>query len=246
MTSHASSTPVPRKVDSWRMFDRIAPTYDLLNRLLSLGIDRGWRVKVAQALPVEPPQLDILDLATGTGDQVFAIIQALPGRIRSITGTDPSMGMLALAEKKTPVHIPGVPQPQWKYTPPGVLPFPDAAFDAITISFGIRNVPNPTETLREMHRVLRVGGRAVILEFSLPSHPLIRTLYLFYFRHVLPRIGGLLSGDRSAYEYLNRTVEEFPYGPAFEELLHNSGFVNTSRIPLTFGIATIYKGEKFA
>lgn len=223
------------------MFDRIAPTYDFLNRVLSAGIDRGWRARLAGALPQTPERLDILDLATGTGDQLFAIAKARPERIASITGADPSAGMLALAAKKSSA---GDPNPRWVLCEAGPLPFNDATFDAVSMSFGIRNVPDPLDTLREIVRVLRPGGRALILEFSMPRSAFVRTPYLFYFRRVLPWIGGIFSGDRTAYRYLNQTVEEFPCGPAFEEWMLRAGFEKVSGSPLTFGIATLYQGDK--
>ncbi|MCB0314807.1 MAG: class I SAM-dependent methyltransferase, partial [Calditrichaeota bacterium] len=122
--------------------------------------------------------------------------------------------------------------------------FPADRFDAVTISFGIRNVTDVSRALGEMKRVLKGGGKAIILEFSLPGNALMRSLYLFYFRKVLPRIGGLISGDSFAYRYLNETVESFPYGEAFCDLMRQAGFHQVKMTPLTFGIATIYEGEK--
>jgi demethylmenaquinone methyltransferase/2-methoxy-6-polyprenyl-1,4-benzoquinol methylase len=124
------------------------------------------------------------------------------------------------------------------------IPFDDNNFDATSISFGIRNVLNVNKSLAEMYRVLRPGGRALILEFSLPSNRLIRRLYLLYFRHVLPRLGRLVSGDAHAYNYLNQTVETFAHGEEFCELMRTAGFHNVKAIPLTFGIASIYQGDK--
>ena len=124
------------------------------------------------------------------------------------------------------------------------LPFKDESFDAVTIAFGIRNVLDTGQTLREMHRVLRSGGRALILEFSLPSNPFLRRLYLFYFRYLMPWIGGIVSGNRRAYRYLNQTVETFPYGKEFARFLTETGFKAVRFFPLSFGVATIYRGEK--
>ena len=120
----------------------------------------------------------------------------------------------------------------------------DNAFDAATIAFGIRNVPDVSKALRDIRRILKPDGRALILEFSLPSNALFRALYLFYFRHVLPTVGGIVSGDRSAYKYLNESVEHFPYGESFCELLRDAGYTNVTATPLSFGIATLYEGEK--
>ncbi len=124
------------------------------------------------------------------------------------------------------------------------ISFLDDSFDAVTIAFGIRNVENLRKSLREMHRVLKPGGRAVILEFSLPANRFIRALYLFYFRNILPKVGALISGDKYAYQYLNETVESFPYGDDFCDLMKAVGFRKVKSTPLTFGIATIYQGDK--
>lgn len=124
------------------------------------------------------------------------------------------------------------------------IPFSDACFDAVTIAFGIRNVNDVRKGLQEMWRILKPGGRAIILEFSLPENRLVRRVYLFYFRNILPRIGGMISGDSYAYRYLNETVESFPYGAEFCRLMEESGFVKVQMTPLTFGIATIYQGDK--
>lgn len=223
------------------MFDRIAHRYDLLNRILSMGTDKGWRKKMRQYLPGTGP-LRLLDLATGTAD-VMLFLDKTSGRIGSGVGLDLSAGMLHYGQIK--IRERGLSQ-RLRMVRGDATCLGAAAdsFDAATFSFGIRNVLDVPAALREMLRVLRPGGRALILEFSIPGNPLVRIPYLFYFRHILPLIGGAVSGDASAYRYLNKTVETFPYGEAFLSLMRDAGFTNTRAIPLTFGIATLYLGDK--
>lgn len=223
------------------MFDRIAHRYDLLNRLLSLGQDVVWRNRVARCLPEKSGQ-HILDLATGTGDQLISIFSK-SGRAASGIGIDMAENMLALGRSKLKKRRLDS-SVKLQTGDATAIPFPENTFDAVTISFGIRNVTNVPHSLREMRRVLQPGGRVIILEFSLPKNRLLRRFYLFYFRHILPRIGGLISGDSYAYRYLNETVETFPYGDEFCDLLREAGFEAVKMTPLTFGIATIYQGDK--
>jgi demethylmenaquinone methyltransferase/2-methoxy-6-polyprenyl-1,4-benzoquinol methylase len=223
------------------MFDRIAGRYDLLNRLLSLGRDVAWRKRMAKFLP-EGEDLRLLDVATGTADVMLFLNEASP-RIGSGVGVDMSFGMLShgvtKVRKRELTH-----QFQLVRGDACGLPVRANAFDVATISFGIRNVLDVEAGLREMHRALRPGGRAMVLEFSLPGNALVRWGYLLYFRHVLPRAGGLVSGDMAAYRYLNQTVETFPYGGTFLELMGRAGFREMKALPYTFGIATLYIGDK--
>jgi len=223
------------------MFDRIAPRYDLLNRVLSMRRDVAWRRRLARHLP-DAPGLRVLDLATGTGDVLLALHNSCPDMAFGL-GVDVAGNMLALARDKIAGRglDHGLAVMQCDAL---CLALPDGIFDAVTIAFGIRNVPGPEEALREIHRVLRPGGRVLVLEFSLPRNRPFRALYLAYFRHVLPHIGGLLSGDFEAYRYLNRTAERFPRGGAFCALLEGAGFGAVHAHPLTFGIATLYQGDK--
>lgn len=238
----AEMTSPESKTRSWQMFNRIAPTYDLLNRMLSAGIDRGWRRSLYASLPPAPERLDLLDLATGTGDQLLSLMEADGGRrFRSATGLDPAELMLARARTKPGGRAENV---HWIQGNACALPMAAESVDVITMSFGIRNVPEPAKCLAEIFRVLRPGGRALILEFALPRNAVVRATYLFYFRKVLPWIGGLVSGDRAAYHYLNQTVEEFPCGDAFLELMKNAGFRPTKFRELTFGIANLYSGDR--
>jgi demethylmenaquinone methyltransferase/2-methoxy-6-polyprenyl-1,4-benzoquinol methylase len=241
--SISEPTPLPIPAESWKMFDRIAPTYDALNRLLSAGIDRRWRRAVAGELPPAPRQLRLLDVATGTGDQLLELLEAAPGRFAAATGIDPAAAMLARARTKPRPRLLGAPRPQWIEGSVLDLPWDGAAFDVATMSFGIRNVADPVAGLREIRRVLVPGGRALILEFALPEQAAVRAAYLTYFRHVLPFLGGLVSGDGPAYRYLNRTVEEFPSGEDFLDWMTQAGFVRPRFHALTFGIACLYVGE---
>jgi demethylmenaquinone methyltransferase/2-methoxy-6-polyprenyl-1,4-benzoquinol methylase len=229
--------------DAWRMFDRIAHRYDLLNHLLSLGTDCYWRARVARELRNHDVRR-FADIATGTADQLLSLCHRCPD-VECAVGIDMSARMLEFGQEKIAAE-PGSTAITLVHGDALCLPLQDASVDAVTISFGIRNVVDVVGGLREMHRVLRPGGRALVLEFSLPAWGPFRAGYLFYFRHILPRIGGLISGDSHAYNYLNQTVETFPYGEAFCALMREAGFASVKATPLTFGIATIYCGDKAA
>ena len=221
------------------MFNGIAPKYDLLNHLLSLGIDKAWRRKAMREL--ERGAKDrVLDVACGTGD--FSI-EALRHGVRQVVGVDISENMLAVAQEKA--RDKGLEeQLEFLYGDSEQLTFPDENFDAVTVAFGVRNFEHLERGLREMCRVLRPGGRVVILEFSTPDRFPMKQLYRFYFKHILPRVGGLVSGDRGAYEYLPASVFAFPQGDRFLDIMRACGFRDVRRRPLTFGIATLYTGEK--
>ncbi len=242
MPNAVSSESLQSKSESWKMFNRIAPTYDLLNRFLSGGVDQMWRRDLANHLPSSPERLDLLDVATGTGDQLIELIKSCPERFASATGVDPAVQMLDLAMAKS-FSKPEKFTLSWLEASALNLPFADASFDLVTISFGIRNVEDFPAALLEIRRVLRPGGRVLVLEFSLPANPFVRCGYLFYFRHLLPWIGGLVSGRRDAYVYLNRTVEEFPCGEVFLDRLRSADFKGVRAFPYTFGIATLYSGD---
>ena len=233
--------PEPSRVEVWKMFDRVARRYDLLNRILSLGIDCAWRRKMASFLPAGK-DLHVLDLATGTGDQLLFLFQQ-SNRLKSGIGMDLAEKMLEIGRKK--VSTRGLSKAISLRTGNAMdIPSRDNQFDAVTISFGIRNMTDVNKALKEMHRVLKPGGRILILEFSLPGNRFLRSGYLLYLRHILPRIGALFSGDPHAYGYLNKTIETFPRGEAFCRLLEDEGFADAAAQPLTFGIATIYRGDK--
>jgi len=220
------------------MFDAIAPRYDLLNRLLSFGIDRRWRTFAVGQLQI-PPGGMVLDVATGTGDVALEIASRTPGSVR-IVGEDFTQGMLLQGMGKI-AQSPYRDRILLVNAPCESMPHPAGIFDGVTIAFGIRNVVDRLAGLREMCRVLKPGGRAVILEFSNPHSRLFKALYYFYFRRILPFLGGLLS-QRSAYQYLPDSVLEFPDQETFKALMDEAGFVELKHFDLTFGIATVYVG----
>jgi len=224
------------------MFDRIAGRYDLLNHLLSFGQDIFWRKKVSQFIP-DRTGMQLLDLATGTGDQLISIVKNTNGKISAAIGIDLAEKMLEIGRKKIAENkMQNIAKMQLGNATE--INFDKNSFDVLTISFGIRNVTDVKKSLSRMRTVLKNNGRLLILEFSLPQNKLIKNLYLFYFRKILPLIGGLISGDSYAYNYLNKTVETFPFGNDFCALLQNAGFEKVHAYPLTFGIATIYTGDK--
>jgi len=231
----------PSRRDVWKMFDRIAHRYDLLNRLLSFGQDVVWRNKLAKHLKNKPDQ-QILDLATGTADVLLSIYKK-SNLINKGIGIDLAEKMLDIGTQKIARH-----NLENKLTleigDASEIPYSDNSFDVVSIAFGIRNLTDTEKRLREMYRVLGSGGRALILEFSLPENRFFRSLYLFYFRKILPVFGGVISGDSYAYRYLNQTVETFPFGEDFLKLMKSAGFSDVKATPLTFGIATIYQGDK--
>ncbi len=221
------------------MFDRIAPRYDLLNRLLSFGIDRIWRRNVVKLLKgLQAPM--ILDVATGTGDLAVEICKINPV---AVYGVDLSPLMLAVAQKKIQKKKLHMTIPL-KEGDSETLPFEDDFFDAVTVAFGVRNFENLDKGLAEMQRVLRSGGKLIVLEFSKPSGFPFKQFYHFYFTRILPWWGGLISRDKDAYKYLPASVLQFPEGKDFENELRAAGLEPQKSIPQTFGIATIYVSVK--
>jgi demethylmenaquinone methyltransferase/2-methoxy-6-polyprenyl-1,4-benzoquinol methylase len=223
-----------------KMFGAIAPRYDFLNRLLSFGIDRRWRTKAVRLLKYREGSR-ILDVATGTGDVALEIALRTPDSVR-ITGADFCKEMIDLGAMKVAAS-PYADRIDLKVAPCEDLPFANDSFDSITIAFGIRNVVDRKLGLAEMWRVMRPGGRIIILEFSTPRSRLFRQLYYFYFRRLLPVVGGLFS-RYNAYKYLPDSVLEFPSQEEFSRMLVEAGFRSIHIHELTFGIATIYVGEK--
>ena len=221
------------------MFDSISGKYDFLNHFLSLGIDIRWRKKAIKMLKDLHPK-QILDIATGTGD--FAI-ESLKLNPEKVVGVDISEGMLNVGrEKMKKKGYSDIIDMQSGDSEN--LHFEDNSFDAVIVAFGVRNFENLEKGLSEMNRVLRPGGRAVILEFSKPTVFPFKQLYNFYFRWILPKIGKLVSKDNAAYTYLPESVNEFPYGNDFLKILEKTGYKKTKCKPLTLGISSIYVGEK--
>ena len=222
------------------MFDRIAAKYDLLNHLLSANRDKTWRHEVAERLLSRDNQ-HVLDLACGTGDQLLALLDS--GKVKHGVGVDLAEKMLAIGHAK--IARKGLEKTlSMQRADAEALPFENGSFDAVTISFGIRNMTDVSRTLGEMYRVLNTGGRAIVLEFSLPGCSLVRGIYLLYLRRVLPRLGKMISGDRSAYCYLNQTIETFPCGDAFCRLMERAGFRDVRAAQLTLGVVSVYQGDK--
>lgn len=218
------------------MFDSISSKYDLANKIISMGIDRNWRQKLVKIV-AKKPGADVLDLATGTGDVIVDLLRI--AKPHHIVGIDPAEGMLEIARMKIKGEI-----SELRAGDAQNLKLDDNSFDFATIAFGIRNIPNPQKALKEMYRVLKPGGEALVLEFSLPENRLIRSAFLFYLRNILPKLGAMVTGELSAYLYLDKTIESFPYGKEFAKLLADAGFSHVAYHKLTFGIATIYQAKK--
>lgn len=222
-----------------RMFAGIARRYDLTNDVLSFGTHRLWR-KQLLARAALPPRGRVLDLCTGTGDLAFAAASAVGGR-GSVVGVDFVRPMLELAKLKSRRRAGNVAFLQGDAM---ALPFASASFDAVTVSFGIRNVDDPVACLQGINRVLRPGGKVVVLEFGRPRLPLFAQLYRLYSKYVMPLIGGLLTGDRAAYRYLPETASRFPDGQDFIELLRQADFSCSRVLPFMSGLAYGYIAER--
>ena len=219
------------------MFNTIADKYDFLNHFLSGGIDYYWRWRALKKL-VPIKGATILDLATGTGDFALAARRFSPQRV---VGADVALEMIKLGVDKVrksrsnAVLLGGDAEN---------LPFRDKSYDIVMSAFGVRNFGHISGGLEESHRVLRPGGQLLVLDFCEPTFPIVRGIYLLYFRRVLPLVGGLISGERQAYEYLPRSVSDFPQGGDFVDLMKRVGFIENSVTRLTFGICSIYYGKK--
>ena len=221
------------------MFNNISDNYDFLNHFLSLGIDIYWRKKLVEFVKKQKPKL-ILDVASGTGDLAIALLKAKP---KKVTGIDISSGMLDVGKRKIRkrgydhlIHLEEADSEN--------LPFKDHSFDAVCVSFGVRNFEHLEIGLTEMNRVLKPGGQLYILEFSSPSTFPFKQLYNFYFKSILPMLGKLISSDNSAYSYLPQSVAAFPFGKELNTIIEKCGYFNTKNYPLSFGIASIYIAEK--
>lgn len=225
------------------MFDSIASHYDLVNRIQTMGMDTMWRQKVAHYFPQDRP-LRVLDLATGTADSLLMLLKLPQAHgVTSALGVDIAQKMLTIGREKVKESL---------FADKITLELGDATqleqgdndFDVITMMFGIRNVDNVESALSEMYRVLDKQGRTIILETSIPKNPMIRSAYLFYFRYILPNVAGLISGHKSAYDYLNKSSESFIDPDSLCKKLRAAKFTNVKAIPIQFGMLTIYVGDK--
>ena len=222
------------------LFDNIAPTYDALNHTLSFGFDRTWRRKAMRALATYNPQT-VLDVATGTGDFALAVAREL--RLHQVTAVDISEGMMRVGREKAAregLHDVVCFQKEDCCH----LSFANDSFDAVTVTFGVRNFENLDACLGEMHRVLNKGGHLVLLELSYPHNSFWRALFNVYSKVVMPVVGRLISGDNSAYTYLPETMKAFPQGEVMREILLKNGFSQATFRRLTMGICTLYVAEK--
>lgn len=232
--------PSGKKEQVEQMFDKIAWRYDFLNHFLSGGIDKRWRKRVVKSLDSYTPDDKLLDVATGTGDLAIELTRKTPA---SVVGVDLSQQMLDKGEEK--ITRLGLEQRmQLKKMDVECLQLADNSFSAVTVAFGVRNFGNLQLGLREMHRVLKAGGKVAILEFSMPRNPVLRSLYGFYAKHILPALGRLLSREAFAYSYLPDSINAFPAYELFLKELEEVGFTNCSYRPLTFGVACLYTAYK--
>lgn len=228
------------------LFDRIAGKYDFLNHLLSLNIDKLWRQQGVSRLTCSAGAcpshaVHILDVAIGTGDLALELLRQ--HKADEVTGIDLSEEMMRIGQQKA-VRAGQAEHIQFMRASAFDMPFEDNTFDAVTCSYGVRNFADLERGLREMHRVVRPGGQVMILEFSQPTNRLIAWVYDLYFMHILPHVGRLLSGDKTAYTYLNRSVKTFADARQMHEHLTHTGWERISHTPQTFGISTIYIAYK--
>ncbi|MFB3816690.1 MAG: bifunctional demethylmenaquinone methyltransferase/2-methoxy-6-polyprenyl-1,4-benzoquinol methylase UbiE [Candidatus Methylomirabilales bacterium] len=235
-----AGAPPPHGEAVERMFSAIAPRYDLLNRLLSAGRDRAWRREAIRATAL-PPGGRLLDVCAGTGDMALEAARRHPAC--RVVAVDFSRAMLALAEAKIArAGLEG--RIRLEQASAEALPLPAESFDAACMAFGLRNLADRRQGLREMHRVLHPGARAVVLEFATPPSPALRAVYLWYFHRVLPRIGRLVSGHPTAYSYLPASVREFPGPAGLAAWMREAGFREVTWKSMTGGIVAIHVGVK--
>ena len=230
---------MPKKPQIEAMFDAIAPDYDKLNHIMSFGIDRQWRKRAVRTVADSPKPLRILDVASGTGDFAIAIAKKVHPE-SEIIGIDLSEKMLEVGRTKVPSNV------TLQQGDVEALPFPDNSFDRVSVAFGIRNFEHLEQGLSEMHRVLCPSGKMVILELSYPDNPFLLWCYKLYTLHILPFIGGLISGDRKAYTYLPHSILAFPKADIIVPMLQSIGFGQVRVRRFTFGTCVMYVGEKTA
>jgi len=232
--------PDPQAVNS--MFGRIAPRYDAANRVLSLGIDRWWRRRLVRGVARQRPA-SVLDLATGSGDVAFALARGIRPA-PEITGMDFCQPMLDQAVRKQEnAHHPQFGNITFTRGDALSLPSPDESYDVVTIAFGLRNLGDRDRGLREMRRVLKPGGSLIVLEFSQP-YRWFRPLYYFYLQRILPTIAGWVTGDKAAYDYLNRTIGAFPDRPELSAECSRAGFSDVSARAMTLGIVALHEATR--
>lgn len=232
---------MPKKEKIQAMFDGIAPSYDKLNHVMSLNVDKLWRKHALREIVDGTPQ-QILDVACGTGDSTIAIAAAAGAGSRVI-GADISEGMMALVMEKA-AHEGVHDRIRLQVADGENLPYEEGTFHRVTCAFGIRNFEHKEKGLQEFYRVLKPGGKAVILELSVPRNKTVRWFYDLYFMHILPWIGGLISGNKTAYEYLPASVHAFPSPQAFCGMMTEAGFTNVRHKAFTLGLCRMYVGEK--
>jgi len=232
---------MPRKENVREMFDDIAPTYDRLNHVLSMNVDKLWRRHALQEIVDGTPQR-ILDVACGTGDSTISIARAA-AEGSEVIGADISEGMMALVKGKAEKAGVGG-RISLQVADGEALPYGEGAFDRVTCAFGIRNFEHKEKGLAEFHRVLKPGGKAVILELSVPQNLLVRWAYDLYFLHVLPGIGGAVSGNRAAYKYLPASVHNFPSPIDFCGMMTEAGFRNVRCRTFSLGLCRMFVGER--
>jgi demethylmenaquinone methyltransferase/2-methoxy-6-polyprenyl-1,4-benzoquinol methylase len=232
---------MPKKEKIQQMFDDIAPSYDRLNHLMSLDVDKIWRKRALKEI-VDGTSQQILDVACGTGDSTIAIAQAAGSGSR-VTGVDISEGMMALVMRKA-AHEGVHDRIRLQVADGENMPFAEGSFHRVFCAFGIRNFEHKELGLKEFYRVLKPGGKAVILELSLPENRRLRQLYNVYFQHVLPWIGGLVSGNKDAYRYLPASVQAFPPAEQFCTMMRAAGFSGVRQRSLSMGLCRMFIGEK--
>ncbi len=243
-TNRAHGSPAPAAPDRSAdrisgMFDAIAPRYDLLNRVLSAGIDQRWRARAIASLGLTGTET-VLDVCTGTADVALAAHASGAARVVGVdfAGAMLQLGVAKVAARGARARITLIRGDAMR------LPVADGAYDAVTVAFGIRNVQEPATACAEMARALKAGGRLAILEFGVPNVPGVRGLYQWYFSAVLPRLGRFVSGHSAAYSYLPASVGAFPPPDVFAATLRRAGFAEVQAVPLTFGIVYLYIARK--
>lgn len=238
ITPYGTDRPKGAQVEE--MFDNIAPAYDFMNRAMTLGIDRSWRRKVVKAAAGTSPA-DILDVATGTGDLALQLARAIPGA--TVTGIDLSEGMLAVGRRK--IDEAGMSDRVTLRQGDCLnLPFPDASFDVVTVAFGVRNFEHLDKGYAEMARVLRPGGKLIVLELSVPPSPVVKPFYRLYTRGIIPMLGRMVSSDSRAYTYLPQSIAAMPQGEKMLSLMQDAHLADPALTRLTLGVSTIYTARK--